>query len=170
VREGDGVDFFNLIQDNSSYIEDHFPHLVNQIKDEDTAEAFVRQRLAHWLLQEEFTFSIWRNKEADLIGFVSFREVDWEVPRAEISYFLHQDHAGKGIMTEVLARMVQFAFRQLELNKLSLKTLVDNYSSQRLARKVGFRREGDLRNEIRRDSGALFDIMLFGLTREEYGM
>ncbi|MEL7221405.1 MAG: GNAT family protein, partial [Bacteroidota bacterium] len=81
-----------------------------------------------------------------------------------------QDHAGKGIMTEVLARMVQFAFRQLELNKLVLKTLVDNYSSQRLARKVGFRREGDLRNEVRRNSGALFDVMLFGLTREEYGV
>jgi len=170
VREGDGPDFFKLIQANSSYIEDHFPGLVDQIKDEDSAEGFVRQRLAQWLLQKEFTFSIWRNEDADLIGFVNFREVDWEVPRAEISYFLHQDHAGKGIMTEVLARMVQFAFRQLELNKLALKTLVDNYSSQRLARKVGFRREGDLRNEIRRESGALFDVMLFGLTREEYGM
>jgi RimJ/RimL family protein N-acetyltransferase len=169
VREGDGAAFFDLIQANSSYIEDHFPHLVEQVKDRDAAEAFVRQRLAHWLLQKEFTFSIWRNEEADLIGFVNFQELDWEVPRAEINYFLHQDHAGKGIMTEVLARMVQFAFRQLELNKLALKTLVDNYSSQRLARKVGFRREGDLRNEIRRESGALHDVMLFGLTREEYG-
>ncbi|MEL7221406.1 MAG: GNAT family N-acetyltransferase, partial [Bacteroidota bacterium] len=91
VREGDGTDFFELIQANSSYIEDHFPYLVDQIKDADTAEAFVRQRLAHWLLQQEYTFSIWRNKEADLIGFVNFSELDWEVPRAEISYFLHQD-------------------------------------------------------------------------------
>lgn len=169
IREGDGPAFLELIQGNSSYIEDHFPHLVDEIKNEETAEAFVRKRLANWLLQKEYTFGIWRNEEADLIGFVNFRELDWEIPRAELSYFLHQDHAGQGVMTEVIARMVQFAFRQLVLNKLVLKTLIDNYASQRLARKVGFRREGDLRNEIRRNSGGLFDVMLFGLTREEYG-
>ena len=170
VREGDGPAFFQLVQANTSYIEDHFPHLVDKVKDNEAAEAFVRYRLAQWLLQKEYTFGIWRNEEADLIGFVNFREINWEVPMAEINYFLHQDFAGKGIMTEVLARMVQFAFRQLQLNKLSLKTLIDNYSSQRLARKVGFRREGDLRHEARRPSGVLSDIMLFGLTREEYGV
>ncbi|MEL6973636.1 MAG: GNAT family protein [Bacteroidota bacterium] len=104
-----------------------------------------------------------------MIGFVHFRNIDWQTPRAEISYFLHQNQAGKGIMTEVMSRMVQFAFKQLQLNKLVLKTLIDNYGSQRLARKVGFRREGDLRHEYRKASGVLLDVMLFGLTREEYG-
>ena len=169
-REGDGAAFYQLIQENTSYLEDHFPVLIEAVKDEASGEEFVRRRLAMWLLQEEYTFCIWRNTEADMIGFVNFRHLDWQTPRAEISYFLHQNHAGKGIMTEVLARMVQFGFKQLQLNKLSLKTLIDNYSSQRLARKVGFRREGDLRHEYRKDSGVLSDVMLFGLTREEYGM
>ena len=169
LREGDGNDFFNLIQENSSYIEDHFPILVEAVRSPDDGEAFVRHKMAHWLTQKEFAFGIWRVDEADMIGYVHFRNIDWQTPRAEISYFLHQNHAGKGLMTEVMSRMVQFAFKHLQLNKLVLKTLIDNYGSQRLARKVGFRREGDLRHEYRRASGVLLDVMLFGLTREEYG-
>ena len=72
-------------------------------------------------------------------------------------------------MTEVLARAQRFAFRQLELEKLYYKVLSDNYGAQRLARKVGFSREGDLRNEFRKGSGALVDVMRFGLSRETYG-
>lgn len=45
---------------------------------------------------------------------------------------------------------------------------MDNVASQRLARKCGFRREGDLRSDYRRPSGELADTMLFGLTRPEY--
>lgn len=168
-REGDGSAFYELVQRNSMYLEDHFPYLVEQVRGADEGEAFVRGRLADWLRQERFAFGIWRREEADLIGFIQLHEVDWAIPRAEVSYFLDQSQAGKGVMTEVLARIVQFSFRQLRLNKLALRTLVDNYPSQRLARKVGFRREGDLRGEFAKPSGALIDLMLFGLTREEYG-
>lgn len=168
-REGDGKAFYDLIQENSSYIEDHFPILVESVRTPELGEEFVRRRLAKWLTQEEFAFGIWHVDEAEMIGFIHFRHLDWQTPKAEISYFLHQKKAGKGLMTEVMSRMIQFAFRELQLNKLTLKTLIDNYVSQRLARKVGFRREGDLRHEYQKASGVLLDVMLFGLTREEYG-
>lgn len=169
LREGDGPAFYELVQANFAYIEDHFPILVESVRSRDDGEIFARRKLAQWLTQQEFTFGIWRIDEADMIGYVHFRNIDWQTPKGEISYFLHQNQAGKGLMTEVMSRMVQFAFKQLQLNKLILKTLIDNYGSQRLARKVGFRREGDLRHEYRKQSGVLLDVMLFGLTREEYG-
>lgn len=168
-REGDGKTFFDLTQDNYSYIEDHFPKMTKAISDANTGEAFVRTKIANWLLQTEYIFGIWDNESTALIGYVHFLNIDWSIPRAEIGYFIDQNRAGQGLMTEVLARMVQYSFSQLKLNKLVLKTLQDNYASQRLARKVGFRREGDLRNEFHKASGGLFDIMAFGLTREEYG-
>ncbi len=168
-REDDGAAFYELVSRNHSHLEDHFPYLTEQVNSPEAGETFIRRTIAQWLLQEGFAFGIWRNTEADLIGYVHFRELNWQVPKAELSYFLDHEYTRNGYMTEVMARMVQFAFRQLQLNKLSLQTLVDNYPSQRLARKVGFRREGDLRNEFRKVSGALFDVMVFGLTREEYG-
>ncbi|RMF04838.1 MAG: N-acetyltransferase [Bacteroidetes bacterium] len=168
-REGEGKAFYELLQTNRSYLEDHFSTLLAQVPQPEQAEIFVRQAMANWLLQHSYAFGVWHTGDAKLIGYVHFREIDWDIPAAELSYFLDYAYTGQGIMTEVIARMVQYAFRQLKLDKLRLRTLIDNYASQRLARKVGFRREGDLRNEYRKPAGNLVDIMLFGLTREEYG-
>jgi RimJ/RimL family protein N-acetyltransferase len=168
-REGEGEAFYELLQANHGYLEDHFPSLLEQVPQPEDGEVYVRHAIAKWLLQDSFAFGIWHTADAKLIGYIHFREIEWDIPAAEISYFLDQGYTGQGIMTEVMARMVQYGFRQLQLNKLRLRTLIDNYASQRLARKVGFRREGDLRNEYRKPAGNLVDIMLFGLTREEYG-
>ena len=76
--------------------------------------------------------------------------------------------SSKGIMTEVLLVTIRFAFTQLKLEKISLRTAMDNYASQRLARKCGFRREGDLRADFKKTSGEIIDVMVLGLTKAEW--
>ena len=71
-------------------------------------------------------------------------------------------------MTEALQKMVLFAFNQLGLEKITARPAMDNYASQRLVRKVGFQREGDLRADHRRPAGDLVDVMLFGLARSTF--
>lgn len=169
-REGDGLALYDLVQQNQSLIQEHLPVLADEITHPERSEAFVRRKMAAWLLQEEFVMSIWRNDEADLVGLIGLTDFDWYIPKAEVNYFLDHRQVGKGLMTESMARLIPFAFKQLGLEKISLRALADNNASQRLARKVGFRREGDLRAEHRKLAGGLVDIALFGLTREEYGM
>ena len=169
-REGDGRALYTLIDGNRDHLLDHFPHLVAEGgKNRARAEGFVRHALADWLLQQRYAFGVWHNESTELIGFVQLDDIDWDVPLGEVSFFLDRAYVEQGIMTEVLARVVRFAFRQLELEKIFLRMLSDNYASQRLARRVGFSREGDLRNEYRRPGGTLVDLVRFGLTRENYG-
>lgn len=169
-REDDGRAFHELLRVNHEYVQDHFPYLTEAAgKSPEEAEAFVRRRMAAWLLQEDYAFGVWSNESTELIGYVHLFEVDWELPIAQLSFFIDRDHARRGIMTEVLARVVRFGFKQLGLEKIYLLTLADNYAGQRLARKIGFGREGDLRNEFRRPGGTLVDLMRLGLTREQYG-
>lgn len=168
-REGEGPAFFNLIQDNLSHLEDHFPQLTESMRNSEEAEMFLRQRLSGWLLQQEYAFGIFHNESSDLIGYVHIFNLDWDTPKGEINYFIDRNHVQKGLMTEVMARIVRFAFRQLALEKISLHVLSDNYPSQRLARRVGFQREGMLRNEFKRAGGQLVDLMRFGFARDTYG-
>ena len=169
-RENDGQTLYDLVDRNRDVLLDHFPVLVMEItSDANSAEVFVRERIANWLLQYDFAFGIWSNESTELIGYFHFFELNWEVPSAEISFFLDKAHEEKGLMTEVLARLIRFGFKQLELEKIYLKTLADNYGSQRVARKVGFSREGDLRNEFRKPGGMLVDLVRFGFSRETYG-
>lgn len=167
-REGDGHAFYQLVANNSALISDHFPALAETVTTPTNGEGEVRKRLAAWLMQEMYSFGVWRSEEADLIGFVSLCDIDWQIPRADLNYFLHHQHTGQGFMTEVLSKIITLAFKQLQLEKLVVKTLADNAASQRLVRKLGFRREGDLRNEYRKMSGLLVDITAFGMTAEEF--
>ena len=169
-REGDGKAVYRLLDDNRDYLLDHFPYLMAEPgRNRKNAEIFVRECIAEWLLQKRYAMGIWHNETTELVGFIQVFNIDWGVPLAEVAYFIDKSLVRQGIMTEVLARVVRFAFLQLQLDKLVVKTMVDNYASQRLARRVGFSREGDLRHEYRLPSGTLVDLMRFGFARETYG-
>ncbi|MCB9039740.1 MAG: GNAT family N-acetyltransferase [Lewinellaceae bacterium] len=167
-RENEGEALYDLIQDNYSRLEDHFPKTMEVIRDKESAEFFAREMLAGWLLQKEYAFGVWENKSASLIGMIRLLRIDWRVPKAELSYFIDKSFSGKGLMGESLKVVLRFAFHQLQLEKIAIRTAMDNVPSQRLARKLGFRREGDLRADFKKPSGEAIDIMLFGLTRSEF--
>jgi ribosomal-protein-serine acetyltransferase len=169
-RENEGASFQKLIYTNRDILQDHFPLLVGEVSSsDDAAETFLRERIAAWLLQQDYSFGIWSNESTKLIGYIHLFEINWDVPSAEISFFIDKEHQKVGLMTEVLARIIRFGFKQLELEKIYLRTLSDNYDSQRLVRRVGFSREGDLRNEFRKPGGMLVDLVRFGFSRETYG-
>jgi ribosomal-protein-serine acetyltransferase len=169
-RENEGTHLLRLVDDNRDVLQDHFPILIGEItRDDCAAETFVRERIAAWLLQSDYAFGIWLNETTELIGYIHLFEINWQVPTAEMSFFIDRNHVKQGLMTEVLARTIRFGFRQLELEKIYVKTLSDNFGSQRLVRRVGFSREGDLRNEFRKPGGTLADLVRFGFSRETYG-
>lgn len=167
-REGEGEVFYNLIEDNHYRISDVLPQTLETVPDKESAEGYIRDKIAAWLRQEEYCFGVWENQKALLIGFLRLYNIDWAVPSSDITFFVDRNFEGKGIMTEVVQTVMRFAFDELEIEKIRLRTATDNYATQRLARKCAFRREGDLRSEIRRPSGELVDVMLFGYTKAEY--
>lgn len=168
-REGDGAELYDLIQTNKVFLDELLRETAEGTTSREHAEFYAREKLAAWLLQTEFAFAVCDKQSAKLIGMISIFGVRWHEQDGAVGYLLDHDFGRKGLMTEVLQAIIAFGFRQLKLNKLSLRTSVENYSSQRLARKCGFRREGDLRDGFRKISGELTDVMLFGLTRVEWG-
>ena len=159
-RENDGQNYFKLFQDNIDQLESRYPPVVDQIPNQDNIEFFVRQKLADWLNQSEYCLGIWDKDSAVPIGLVRIADIDWTLSKAELYLFLDKSRHQKGIMTEVMQKVIHFVFYQLQLNKLTLRTESDNFAMQRLARKVGFLREGDLRAEYRRVSGEWVDLMI----------
>lgn len=164
-RENDGSAFLPLFQDNQGALLDLVPPLFATLPNADTIEHFVRLQLALWLHQEAFCFGIWSRESALPIGYVRLNILDWSVPKAELAFFIDREHQQKGIMTEVLEYLRVFAFDQLQVEKIVLRLASDNYPGQRLARKCGFLREGDLRAEHRKASGELVDLMVYGALR-----
>ena len=65
--------------------------------------------------------------------------------------------------TSALRLLCQYAFEELEMERLELMTDPDNHASQRVAEKVGFRREGVLRSHLLHPDGRRRDSVLFSL-------
>ena len=65
--------------------------------------------------------------------------------RGTIGYWVTASSRGRGICTRALRLLARHGLEELELQRLELITDPDNIASQRVAEKVGFRREGVLR-------------------------
>jgi RimJ/RimL family protein N-acetyltransferase len=83
--------------------------------------------------------------------------------RGRIGYWVAATARGQGICTRALRRLARWALDELELQRLELITDPDNVASQRVAEKVGFRREGLLRAHLRHPDGRIRDSVMFSL-------
>jgi ribosomal-protein-alanine N-acetyltransferase len=85
----------------------------------------------------------------------------------EIGYILVPSERGKGYCSEAVKIMVDYLFLSRELVRVQAITDVDNFASQRVLEKAGFKKEGILRKSgfIR---GEWRDRCLFSILREEW--
>ena len=74
---------------------------------------------------------------------------------------------GKGYGTEATRLVVRYAFEELHLNRVQLHVYEYNLRGVRVYEKVGFRREGVLRQEHMYD-GRFWDTVVMAILREEW--
>jgi ribosomal-protein-alanine N-acetyltransferase len=84
--------------------------------------------------------------------------------RAEIGYWLARPFWGRGIMSAVVQRVCQHAFKEFGLVKITAHVVTYNPASARILEKCGFQEEGLLRKHFFKD-GKFIDARLFGLLR-----
>ncbi len=92
--------------------------------------------------------------------------------RAGIGYDLAQAYWNKGYMTEALSAMVRYGFEKLEsagmpLNRIEALVAPGNDASVRVLTKIGFRREGILR-EYGFWKNRYWDLEMFALLKQEW--
>ena len=87
--------------------------------------------------------------------------------RADIGYILGKAFWGQGYMREALTAFIDCAFNELGLRRLEATVDARNEASNRIAQRLGFVREGLLR-ERWLAAGELQDIHLFALLKREW--
>jgi len=80
-----------------------------------------------------------------------------------VGYWCLRSERGQGIVPRALRLLARFAFEELELGRVELVTDPDNASSQRVAEKLGFTREGVLRSHLLHPDGRRRDSVMFSL-------
>jgi len=108
-------------------------------------------------------------KRADdaLIGTVTLINLSFDNRRAEIGYALGRGHWGNGYMHEALQGLLNYAFEVLDLHRLEADVDPRNSASIRTLERLGFQREGYLRERWQVD-GEIQDALFYGLLRPEW--
>jgi ribosomal-protein-alanine N-acetyltransferase len=96
------------------------------------------------------------------LGLVNYHDGHVRNKRVTIGYIVDPDHHRQGIATEAVSAMIAFCFRELGLHRLQAFIHPDNTASRTLAEKLGFRREGLLRENLR-VADAWRDDLLYAL-------
>ena len=83
-----------------------------------------------------------------------------------LGYCLDEPAWGQGFATEAAGTLLQWAFNTLNLNRVQSEADTRNAASDRVLEKLGFLREGTLRENCIVD-GEVSDSWVYGLLRRE---
>ena len=86
---------------------------------------------------------------------------------AELAYWIAPEHQGQGYGSDAAARMIQYAFEDRNLRRISARLGSFNKASAGLLESLGFVHEGTLR-EAAWYRGEYHDMLWYGLLREEW--
>lgn len=102
------------------------------------------------------------------VGNVGLHKVDRGHRKAELGILIGESSFwSKGYGTEAIRMLLAYAFRVLGLNQVSLKVLEYNHRAIRAYAKVGFVREGVVREDVYKD-GRSFDVVRMGILAREF--
>jgi ribosomal-protein-alanine N-acetyltransferase len=105
--------------------------------------AAFRRWLARSRLAAQESFLVRIREGGDLVGVVNLSEIVRGIFRsAYMGYYAFRPHAGQGLMSEGMRRVITAAFRELDLHRLEANIQPGNTASIRLVERLGFRREG----------------------------
>ena len=108
-----------------------------------------------------------RQADPALVGTCTLFQFHSPSRRAEIGYALGRPYWGSGYMHQALQALLHYAFQTLDLNRLEADIDPRNVASARTLERLGFQKEGHLRERwIVNDE--ISDTVLYGLLRREW--
>jgi RimJ/RimL family protein N-acetyltransferase len=140
-----------------------FPALT----DREAAARLIEEIHESWKRRVILKWGIARRTDNQLFGSVTLFNLDFNHRRCEIGYALGRDSWGQGYMNEALTAVLKFAFEVLELHRIEADVDPRNDASIKTLERLGFQREGYLR-ERWQVNGEIQDAFFYGLLRHEW--
>ncbi len=114
-----------------------------------------------------YTWCIELKDTSEVIGSIAAASVIEVIDAVEMGYCMGKEYWNRGIMTEALGAVIDFFFREVEVNRIAASHHVDNKASGRVMQKCGLKHEGTLR-QAGKTWREICDIELYAIIRNDY--
>lgn len=116
----------------------------------------------------DFMFVI-ENNESKAVGFVIAFDCDQRMGTFKYGLFLLEEHKGKGYGSEAVKIMLNYYFNELRYNKVNVYIYDYNEPSIKFHEKLGFKKEGRLR-QMAYSNGTYHDTIFYGMLKSEFNL
>lgn len=103
----------------------------------------------------------------ELIGIIDLLRFDEASGTASFAYMLREDVWGLGYGTEALRRVLDFGFREMELECIRADHMADNGASGAVMRKAGMTYQ-EIVPEKYEKNGRAYDAVVYAVTRQQW--
>lgn len=127
----------------------------------------LKRNYDSWIQGKGYSFTIIsRDKNPEKLGRISIRKKE-EIDTWDVGFWVHPEYQNRGIMSEVLDRIIRFGFLELKADKIIARYATWNKASEKVLVKNGFKfvkyiEKGFIKNEQWVDENELC------ITKEEY--
>ena len=162
IMPGDAADLFSLHSDPVV-----FQYDSNQPFQELSEAVRLVERIDQdFAARQGITWGIAIKGEERVVGQAAFYfQGDFQV---FLAYRVARPYWGRGIATEAGRALLLFGFDTLGLHRMNVDIWSENAASVRVVEKLGFRKEGERRDAMRKKDGAYTGLEFWGMMEDEY--
>ena len=151
------------------YDEDTWRLMPTKIENQLEFEAWQQTVENGYITGTRYTFMIVDKASGRIAGSTSFGNISEYDKRLEIGWtWLSRDYRGTGLNRHCKFLLLQYAFEELQYERVELKTDVLNMRSRKAMLKIGATEEGVLRSHTLMHDGRRRDTIYYSILRPEW--
>jgi ribosomal-protein-serine acetyltransferase len=163
LDEGDTAELHALIDANRAYLARWLPWAEKQTLDD--TSSFVRKAREQLAGNDGFQAAVIDGES--IVGVIGYHAVDWRNRSTSIGYWLAESHQGRGTMTAAVRALVDHALSAWRLNRVEIRAAVENRRSRAIPERLGFHREGTMR-QSERVGGRFLDCVVYSMLAKDW--
>lgn len=157
---------FQAIDTNREFLAPWLP-FVQDAESQEDMEEFIRSINFKPSAERDEVFVIWYKKH--FAGLIGYRDTDRINQKTEIGYWIIRAMTGKGIVTLSTKTLLEYAFTQMTMNRITIRCGVGNHKSSAIPKRLGFQYEGIERNGEKHQQ-RFIDLEVYSLLKKEWSI
>jgi RimJ/RimL family protein N-acetyltransferase len=163
-RPGDGKAVYDAIMASINELKHWMPFAQKEQSEQDV-ELNIRSSYISFLKREDLRLLVFLKETGEFVASSGLHRINWSIPKFEIGYWIDSRFSGKGYMTEAVKGISDFAFQELNAQRLEIRCDASNYKSRAIPERLGFSLEGILKNhDLSADTNELRDTCIYAKT------
>jgi ribosomal-protein-serine acetyltransferase len=138
-------EWFDVIDENRPHMRE-WMNWLDDFKTVEDSRNFILASLSQFSTSTGIKAAIMVNGK--IVGSIAYQEIDWTNSIAILGAWISESYEGKGLATRATVAFINYAFDELKLNRVEIRSAFYNERSRAVPKRLGFTEEGVLRQSM----------------------